>query len=121
MLVSWPDFDADKRPIIDRLGRTLLKFSGDDTVDVSEWLDNLERRCKLEQGQHMEVVDFMLQGKAARIFRSFTISEASQWEVVKGTFVSQYGMIKQMSYRCFSDRQLRLDEPVEVYVDNLQR
>ena len=38
-----------KGPIIDRLERALSKFSGDGTLDVSEWLDGLERRCKAER------------------------------------------------------------------------
>ena len=71
-----------KGPIIDRLGRALPKFSGDGTLDVSEWLDDLERRCKVERVGPEEVVDFLLEGNAARVFRALRVSEASQWEMM---------------------------------------
>ena len=108
-------------PILDRLERSLSKFSGDGTIDVSEWLDNLERRCKVERVQPEEVIDFLLEGNAARVFRALRVSEASQWEVVKGKLLSQYGMAKQVAYRLFANRCLEDDEPVDVYVDDLQR
>ena len=110
-----------KGPIIDRLGRALPKFSGDGTVDVSEWPDGFERRCKSEQVEPQEVVDFLLEGNAARVFRALRVSEASQWEVVKGVLLSQYGMPRQEAYRRFTSRQLAPGEAVDVYVDDLQR
>lgn len=110
-----------KGPIIDRLGRALPKFSGDGTLDVSEWLDDLERRCKVERVGPEEVVDFLLEGNAARVFRALRVSEASQWEVVRGTLLAQYGMSRQEAYRRFTARQLQAGEAVDVYVDDLQR
>ena len=108
-------------PIIDRLGRALPKFSGDGTIDVSEWLDSFERRCKTEQVGPEEVIDFLLEGNAARVFRAMRVSEASQWDVVKGVLLSQYGMPRQEAFRRFTARQLLAGEAVDVYVDDLQR
>ena len=110
-----------KGPIIDRLGRALPKFSGDGTLDVAEWLDDLERRCKVERVGPEEVVDFLLEGNAARMFRALRVSEASQWEVVKGALLAQYGLSRQEAYRRFTDRQLQAGEAVDVYMDDLQR
>ena len=110
-----------KGPIVDRLERSLSKFSGDGTLDVSEWLDNLERRCKVERVEPLEVIDLLLEGNAARVFRALRVSEASNWEVVKGALMSQYGMSRQEAYRRFTARRLEVGESVDVYVDDLQR
>ena len=110
-----------KGQIIYRLGRALPKFSGDGTVDLSEWLEDFERRCKSERVEPQEVVDFLLEDNAARVFRALRMSEASQWEVVKGVLLSQYGMPRQEAYRRFTSRQLAPGEAVDVYVDDLQR
>lgn len=108
-------------PIIDRLERSLSKFSGDGSQDAAVWLDDLERRCRAERVGPEEVIDFLLEGNAARMFRALRVSEASQWEVVKGALLSQYGMSRQEAYTRFADRQLQVDESVDVYVDDLQR
>ena len=110
-----------KGPIIDRLQRTLSKFSGDGSVDISQWLDDLERRCALERVEPVEVVDFLLEGPAARVYRALRVSEASKWEVVKGALRSQYDMPRQEAYRRFTDRQLQDGEVVDVYLDDLLR
>lgn len=110
-----------KGPIIDRLGRQLPKFSGDGTSDVSEWLDRFERLCKAEQVKPEEVVDFLLEGNASRVFRALRVSEASQWEVVKATLLAQYGMSALEAYGRFTERRLEAGESVDVYVDDLQR
>ena len=110
-----------KGPIVDRLERALSKFSGDGTVEVSLWLDNLERRCQVERVQPVEVIDFLLEGNALRVFRALRVSEASNWEVVKGALLAQYGMSRQESYRRFTARRLEVGESVDVYVDDLQR
>ena len=110
-----------KGPIVDRLERALSKFSGDGTVEVSLWLNNLERRCQVERVQPVEVIDFLLEGNALRVFRALRVSEASNWEVVKGALLAQYGMSRQESYRRFTARRLEVGESVDVYVDDLQR
>ena len=108
-------------PIIDRLGRALPKFSGDGTSDVSESLDRFENLCKAEIIQPTEVIDFLLEGNAARVFRALRVSEASEWDVVKAALVSQYGMGRMASYHSFASRKLRFGEAVDVYVDDLRR
>jgi len=108
-------------PIVDRLRKGIPLFSGDGTSDVSEWLYNVERLCKLEQVAPQEVVEYLLEGRASRVFRSLRVSEASNWEVVKGVLLSQYGMPKQEALRRFRARRLEVDEAVDVYLDDLQR
>lgn len=110
-----------KGPIIDRLGRSLSKFSGDGSVDLSQWLDEFERKCAIEPVRPEEVVDFLLEGPAARVYRSLRVAEASNWDVVKGALLSQYGMSRQEAYRQFTARQLQVGESVDVYVDDILR
>ena len=110
-----------KGPIIDRLLRTLDKFSGDGTQDVSEWIDLLERRCALEQVGPEEVVDYLLEGNASRIYRSLRVADASQWQVVRGQLLAQFQVGRQEAYRRFTARRLESGEAVDVYVDDLQR
>ena len=108
-------------PIIDRLGRVLPKFSGDGTVDVSEWLDNLERRCKLERVGPEEVIDFLLDGGAVRFFHALRVAEAKEWQSVRKAMLAQYGLNPQEAYRLFTARRLEAGEAVDVYLDDLQR
>jgi len=110
-----------KGPIVDRLKRSIPLFSGDGTSEVSEWLDNVERLCRLEQVAPEEVIDYLLEGRAARVFRALRVSEASNWEVVKGVLLSQYGVSKQEALRRFIARRLEVGEAVDVYLDDLQR
>ena len=69
-----------REPIIGRLMRALLKFRSDayGTVDVSEWLSDLERHSKAELVLPEDVIDFLLEGNAARLFQALQVSVASQ-------------------------------------------
>jgi len=111
---------AARGPILDRLERGIGKFSGDGE-DVAAWLENLERRCRVESVDPSEVVEFLLAGNAARVFRQLTVAEASQWEVVKGRLTVEYGLPRHEAYRQFKLRKLKPLEAVDVYADDLQR
>ena len=106
-----------KGPINDRLRRALPMFTGDGSLDVSDWLSDLERRSKAELVRPEEVIDFLLESNTARLFRALWVSEASHEEVVKRTLLAQYGISRQEPFRRFSDHQLLVDESV----DDLQR
>ena len=108
-------------PILDRLGRSLPKLSGDGTLDVSEWLADLERLCRVEQIDCVDVIDFMLDGNARRVYRRMIVAEASSWEVVKGTLLAEYALPRQEAWRRFTARRLNAGETVDVYVDDLER
>ena len=108
-------------PILDRLGRALPKLSGDGSVDVTEWLADFERQCRVERVAPAEVIDFLLEGNARRVFRRLTVAEASQWEVVKCALLAEYALPRQEAWRRFIRRRLQAGEAVDVYVDDLER
>ena len=74
-------------PIIDRLECAGAKFCGDGTRDVSQWLDELERRCALEKVGPEEVIAYLLDGNAKRVADALRVAEASQWDVVKASLL----------------------------------
>ena len=108
-------------PIIDSLERAVAKFSGDGTRDVLQWLNELERRCVLEKVGPEEVIAYLLDGNAKRVYDALRVAEASQWDDVKAALLLQYGMSWQEAYRQFTARQLAAGESVDIYVDDLQR
>ena len=108
-------------PIIDRLSRALPKLSGDGSVDVAEWLGNLERLCSVERVGPADIIDYMLEGNAARVYRRMMVSEASQWSVVKAALLAEYALPRQEAWRRFTACQLGADEAVDVYLDDLER
>ena len=107
--------------ILDRMSRAIPHFAGDGVTDIGEWLENFERRCGLEQVDPARLVDFLLAGNASRVYRRMTVAEASNWEAVKKVLTTEYGMPRQEAYRRFSERRMAPGEPVDVYVDDLQR
>lgn len=111
---------AARGPILDRVERAVGKFSGSGE-DVATWLDNLERRCGLESVSPGEIIEYLLDGSAVRVYRQMTVAEASQWEVVKARLMVEYGLPRHEAYRQFKARQLQPGEAVDVYADDLQR
>ena len=112
---------ASKGPIIDRIARQVRKFEGDGTIDVTEWLKDVDRLCLVERVRPTEVVEHLLGGGALRLFRSLMVSEANQWDVVKATLLSQYGLDPQEAYGRFTARKLLPGEVVDIYIDDLVR
>ena len=108
-------------PILDRLTRQLPKFAGDGTVDVQEWLGDLERLCKLERVDPVDIVSYLLEGTAARLYRRMLVGDASQWSVVRDALVAEYATPRQEAWRRFVDCQLGAGEAVDVYLDRLER
>ena len=108
-------------PILDRLGRALPKLSGDGSVDVAEWLADLERLCRVERVECVDIIDYMLEGNAARVYRRMMVSEASQWDAVRAALLAEYALPRQEAWRRFTARRLEADEAVDVYVDDLER
>ena len=108
-------------PILDRIGCALRKFSGDGGVDVSEWLADFERLCRVERVDEVDIIDHMLEGGARRVYRRLMVSEASQWEVVKAALLGEYAMPHQEVWRWFMARRLQANEAVDIFVDDLER
>lgn len=108
-------------PILDRLSRQLPKLTGDGSVDVLEWLTDLERLCQVERVAPCDVIGHLLSGNAARVHRRMTVGDASQWEVVRAALVGEYALPLQEAWRQFTGVQLGADEPVDVYLDRLER
>ena len=50
---------ASKGPIIDRIARQVRKFEGDGTIDVTEWLKDVDRLCLVERVRPTEVVEHL--------------------------------------------------------------
>ena len=112
---------AARGPVIDRLERAVGRFNGTGQEEVSRWLEDFERRCLAEGVGPQEVVEFLLGGTAVRVFRQMTVAEASQWDVVKGRLIAEYGLARHEAYRRFTERRLGDGESVDVYADDLQR
>ena len=112
---------AARGPILDRVERAVVKFDGSGSVDIAAWLENLEKRCTLESVAPEEIVGYLLGGNALRVYRQLTVAEASQWEVVSGRLLAEYGLPRHEAWRRFKLRRLAVDEAVDVYVDELQR
>lgn len=110
-------------PILARLRDGLSRFSGDDThqMDVSEWLDELERACVLESVAPVDIVSGMLEGSAARVYRRITVGDASQWEVVKSTLMAEFAMPRHVAWGKFHSRKLGASENVACYLADLER
>ena len=108
-------------PILDRLSRQLPKLTGDGSVDVNEWVHSLERLCALEKADPADVVSYLLEGSALRLYRRMLVQDASQWSVVRATLEAEYAVPRQEAYRRFTVCRLEADEAVDVYVDRLER
>ena len=108
-------------PILDRLSRQLPKLTGDGSVDVLVWLADLERLCTVEKVEPVDIIGHMLDGNAARVYRWMVVGDAAQWVVVKDTLTAEYALPRQEAWRRFTARQLGADEPVDVYLDDLER
>ena len=109
-------------PILARLRDSLFRFSGDDVkqMDVSEWLDELERACVLESVAPVDIISGMLEGSAARVYRRMIVGDASQWEVVKATLMAEFAMPRHEAWAKFHSRKLA-DENVATYLADLER
>ena len=79
-------------PILDRLTRQLPKLTGDGSVDVMEWLADLERLCQLESVTPVDIIGHMLEGSAARLYRRMLVGDATQWSVGKAALVTEFAM-----------------------------
>ena len=55
-------------PILERIAGRVPKFSGDGTHDVSDWLASYERYCGLEEIGPTELLLYMLDGGATRLY-----------------------------------------------------
>jgi len=110
---------AARGPIIDRLEKSVGKFDG--STDLTEWLDNFERKCGAESVTAEEIIQYLLTGNAERVYRKLTVAEASQWDVVKARLIAEYGLPRHEAYRRFKERKLGHSEPIDVYADDLLR
>ena len=108
-------------PILDRLLRQLPKLTGEGTVDVLEWLADLERLCQLERVAPVDIVGLMLEGNAARVYRRMLVGDAAQWSVVRDALVAEFAVPRQEAWRRFVDCELGAGESVDVYLDHLER
>ena len=109
-------------PILDRISRHLPKFSGADRdVDASAWLTDLERWCILEKVSPVEIIPYMLEGNATRVYRRMLVGDASQWDVVKSVLLAEYAMPLQEAGRRWVASTLWASETLDVYVDDLDR
>ena len=120
--LQWAQLVSSVRgPIVDRLLRVVNKFTGDGKRDVSKWLDDVERHCRLETVQPEEIIEFLLDGNALRLYQSMRVLEASDWTRVRGLLLRQYGLSRQQAYESLVSRRLQPDEAVDVYLDDLRR
>ena len=110
-----------KGPIIDRIARQVRRFEGDGSIDVTEWLKDVDRLCLLERVRPTEVVEHLLGGGALRLFRSLMVGDANQWDVVQATLLAQYGLDPQEAWGRFTARKLLPGEAVDVFIDDLVR
>lgn len=108
-------------PVLDRLERGLSKFRGDGTQDVQKWLDDFEHRCGLEGVEPADMVMYLLEGGARRVYDAMMVADAKQWVVVRAALMAQFGLSRQEAWRQFMARQLRRDESVDVFVGDLLR
>lgn len=108
-------------PILDRLSRQRKKFSGDGEIDCSEWLADFEWSCRVEPVDPAEMIDYMLEGSARRVYRRMLVSESTQWEMVKGALHAEFAMPRQEAWRRFTARRMEPNETVDVYVDDPER
>ena len=108
-------------PILGRISSQVGKFSGDGTCDVSDWVTMYERHCALEQVAPTDLLLYMLGGGAARLYGRMMVSEASNWDVVKGQLLAEYAMPRQEAWRMFTGCQLEAGDSVDVYLDRLER
>ena len=108
-------------PILGRISAHVPKFSGEGTMDISDWVTRYERHCGLEQVAPTDLLLYMLEGSAARLYGRMLVSEASMWDVVKAHLLAEYAMPRQESWRKFTECQLEAGDSVDVYLDRLER
>ncbi|KAG1696623.1 Acetylcholinesterase [Nymphon striatum] len=115
-------------PILARISQLLAtrfggsgRLSGSGSVDVTEWVGCLEGMCRLENVSPAEIIGYVLEGNASRIYERMMVGDASQWAVVKAALLGEYALPRGEAHRRFIGRRLEADEPVDVYVDSLER
>ena len=119
---QWATLVSSARgPIADRIGRKINRFTGDGQVDVVSWLDDLERSCRLESVQPVEMVEHFLDGNALRLFRALTVAVAADWAQVRKALCAEYGLTRQQAFERLVARKLRPGEAVDVFIDDLRR
>ena len=85
-------------------------------VNMSTWLTDLESWSALEV-YPAEIIPYMLEGNASRVYRRLMVSYALQWDVVKGARLADYAFPLQKAW--WSALMLGAGEALEVYLDNL--
>jgi hypothetical protein len=108
-------------PILDRICRQLKPFTGDGSIEITEWIADYERFCTVERVAPAELISYMLNGSAARVHARMRVGEASQWDVVKAALTAEYAMPRQEAWRRFVSCQLETGETVDVYLERLER
>ncbi|KAG1712192.1 hypothetical protein GQR58_002379 [Nymphon striatum] len=115
-------------PILARITQLLAtrfggsgRLSGSGSVDVTEWVECLEGMCQLENVSPADIIGYVLEGNASRIYGRMMVGDASQWAVVKAALLGEYALPRGEAHRRFIGRRLEADEPVDVYVDSLER
>ena len=108
-------------PILERISGQVQKFSGDGRGDISDWLASYERYCQLEEVGPAELLLYMLDGSAARLYARMPVGDVRQWGVVKATLLAEYAMPRQEAWRKFTECQLEAGDSVDVYLDRLER
>ncbi|KAG1698823.1 hypothetical protein GQR58_005653 [Nymphon striatum] len=115
-------------PILARITQLLAtrfggsgRLSGSGSVDVTEWVECLEGMCRLENVSPADIIGYVLEGNASRIYGRMMVGDASQWAVVKAALLGEYALPRGEAHRRFIGRRLEADEPVDIYVDSLER
>ncbi|KAG1680249.1 hypothetical protein GQR58_012484 [Nymphon striatum] len=77
--------------------------------------------CRLENVSPADIIGYVLEGNASRIYGRMMVGDASQWAVVKAALLGEYALPRGEAHRRFIGRRLEADEPVDIYVDSLER
>ncbi|KAG1650342.1 hypothetical protein GQR58_028122 [Nymphon striatum] len=86
-------------PILARITQLLAtrfggsgRLSGSGSVDVTEWVECLEGMCRLENVSPADIIGYVLEGNASRIYGRMMVGDASQWAVVKAALLGEYAL-----------------------------
>ncbi|KAG1706949.1 hypothetical protein GQR58_003572 [Nymphon striatum] len=68
------------------------RLSGSGSVDVTEWVECVEGMCRLENVSPADIIGYVLEGNASRIYGRMMVGDASQWAVVKAALMGEYAL-----------------------------
>ena len=101
----------------------IQEFSGAATdMPIVEWVENVKLVCELCAMKNVErILPLRLRGRSLAIYRQLSAEQKADAEQIKQALITAYAIDAFNAYDQFVTRQLRPDETVDEFFDELRR